>query len=300
MASVIEKDRLKILSVFRHETADQFLQRAGTSLEPSGAETNLVLGIASALQKDPELPKIKPYFLTVENNDAIVGCAVMTPPHHLVITRSSENAIKAIISWLLEEQASLPGVIGPQAQARSFANDWADATGKIPCLQLALRLHSCSSVLHPSYSLGQLRLASISETALLVQWCREFIEETGVPESPDDCGELVPRRIADKTLYVWEDGQVVSMAGLGGDAAQGIRIGSVYTPPNLRGRGYATSCVAALTQSMLDADKHFCCLFTDLANPTSNSIYQKIGYQPVCDWHDWCFEEVKAPGNDSV
>src|SRR4051794_13127700 len=219
MAPCREKVRLKILPVFRHETAGQFLERAGASLESSDAETNLVLGIASALQKNPELPKIKPYFLTVENNDAVIGCAVMTPPHHLVITRSPENAIKAIISWLLEEQVSLPGVIGPQAQARSFANDWADATGKIPCLQLALRLHSCSSVLHPSYSSGQLRLASMNDTALLIQWCREFIKETGVPESPDDCGELVPGRIADEALYVWEDGQVVSMAGLGGDAA---------------------------------------------------------------------------------
>jgi predicted GNAT family acetyltransferase len=64
----------------------------------------------------------------------------------------------------------------------------------------------------------------------------------------------------------------------------------VYTPPHLRKQGYATSCVAALTQRMLDSGKRFCCLYTDLTNPTSNAIYQKIGYQPVCDSEDLVFE----------
>jgi uncharacterized protein len=58
----------------------------------------------------------------------------------------------------------------------------------------------------------------------------------------------------------------------------------------LRNRGYAASCVATLTKLMLDSGKKFCCLYTDLANPTSNSIYQKIGYQPICDVQDWVFE----------
>jgi predicted GNAT family acetyltransferase len=80
------------------------------------------------------------------------------------------------------------------------------------------------------------------------------------------------------------------MAGLSGKTRHGIRVNLVYTPPNLRKKGYATACVAALTQRMLDSDKQFCCLYTDLANPTSNSIYQKIGYQPICDVQDWIFE----------
>jgi predicted GNAT family acetyltransferase len=64
----------------------------------------------------------------------------------------------------------------------------------------------------------------------------------------------------------------------------------VYTPAHLRNCGYATSCVAALTRRVLESGKKFCCLYTDLANPTSNSIYQKIGYHPICDVQDWIFE----------
>ena len=56
--------------------------------------------------------------------------------------------------------------------------------------------------------------------------------------------------------------------------------------PEFRGRGYASNCVAALTQKMLDQGRKFCFLYTDLSNPTSNKIYQQIGYRPVCDWMD--------------
>jgi hypothetical protein len=88
---------------------------------------------------------------------------------------------------------------------------------------------------------------------------------------------------------IWDDGQAVSMAGFGGRTPNGIRIGPVYTPPELRGRGYASALTAALTQRLLDEGRQFCFLFTDLANPTSNSIYQRIGYRPVSDVDLWRF-----------
>jgi len=92
-------------------------------------------------------------------------------------------------------------------------------------------------------------------------------------------------RIASNNLFVWEteNKQVVTMAGTTRPTTNGIAVNSVYTPPELRGRGYASACVAALSQLMLDSGRQFCALFTDLANPTSNSIYQKMGYQAVCD-----------------
>jgi predicted GNAT family acetyltransferase len=68
----------------------------------------------------------------------------------------------------------------------------------------------------------------------------------------------------------------------------------VYTRPQLKKKGNATACVAALTQRMLDSGKRFCCLYTDLTNPTSNLIYRKIGYQPICDVQDWIFEQPQT------
>jgi predicted GNAT family acetyltransferase len=80
------------------------------------------------------------------------------------------------------------------------------------------------------------------------------------------------------------------MAGWAGPTPRGVRINFVYTPPAHRGRGYATSCVAALTRHLLDPGKEFCFLFTDLANPTSNKIYRRLGYRHVCDFRDVRFE----------
>ena len=70
----------------------------------------------------------------------------------------------------------------------------------------------------------------------------------------------------------------------------GVTLGPVYTPPPARGKGYATNCTAAVSQLLLDAGWAYCALFTDLDNPTSNSIYQKIGYRPVCDYADYHFK----------
>ena len=92
-------------------------------------------------------------------------------------------------------------------------------------------------------------------------------------------------------VFLWEDdGAPVSMAGYSGPTPNGIRVVAVYTPPHLRGRGYATTCVAALSQRLLEGGRKLVFLFTDLANPTSNHIYQEIGYEPACDISEYVFE----------
>jgi predicted GNAT family acetyltransferase len=96
----------------------------------------------------------------------------------------------------------------------------------------------------------------------------------------------------ERRLFVWCDpapGRIVSMAIWTGLTPHGVRIGMVYTPPEFRGRGYASNCVAALTQRLLDSGRTFCFLFTDLANPTSNKIYRAIGYRHVCDFRKILF-----------
>src|SRR5438093_1092376 len=100
------------------------------------------------------------------------------------------------------------------------------------------------------------------------------------------------RWIAGGRLRLWEDGVVVSMAGASGPTPNGIRVGAVYTPPDKRRRGYASALVAALSQEQLDTGKKFCFLYTDLANPTSNKIYQDVGYEPVCDIDEYIFESA--------
>ena len=97
----------------------------------------------------------------------------------------------------------------------------------------------------------------------------------------------------DGAWLVWDDDGPVSLAAYGNPTPSGTRVGPVYTPPEHRGRGYATSLVAELTAERLAAGLAFCFLFTDLANPTSNAIYARIGYEPVADWDQWSFQPLE-------
>ncbi len=107
--------------------------------------------------------------------------------------------------------------------------------------------------------------------------------------SPEEARKMAVQRIEVGDVYLWDDGGPVSMAFRARPTPHGYTVTGVYTPPELRGRGYASACVAALSQRLLESGKQFCNLFTDLANPVSNSIYMKIGYKPVCDFTEYCF-----------
>ena len=129
-----------------------------------------------------------------------------------------------------------------------------------------------------------MRPAERADRPLLIAWIEAFFQEAlGESTLPDDS---VDRWLAGhgRTLFLWEDGDLrVSLCGAGSLTPHGIRVGPVYTPPEYRGRGYASNLVAQVSQAQLDAGRTFVTLFTDLANPTSNKIYMDVGYEPVID-----------------
>ena len=140
---------------------------------------------------------------------------------------------------------------------------------------------------------GSFRRPTESDRDLLVRWVDAFAAEALGPIERLDAADWVDRYYATPSRggYLWEDGGIpVSFAAYGNPTAHGIRIGPVYTPPEHRGWGYASACVATLSQHLLESGRSFCYLFTDLANPTSNAIYQKIGYNPVNDVDVYEFE----------
>jgi hypothetical protein len=139
---------------------------------------------------------------------------------------------------------------------------------------------------------GRTRDANAADRALLLTWWSAFMREA-VPESDlTRVPTALDHRLGavDAGIVLWCDPEPVAFAAYGGPTPKGIRIGPVYTPPEHRGRGYATSLVAGLSQRLLDDGRRFCFLFTDLANPTSNAIYVRIGYRLVCESADVVFE----------
>jgi predicted GNAT family acetyltransferase len=145
---------------------------------------------------------------------------------------------------------------------------------------------------------GSMRHAGGADRGLLERWMREFSDETVPHERHDDeaLRRMIEQRLGEELggFFIWSDGgEPVSFAGAGSRTPNGVRIGPVYTPPALRGRGYATSLVAELSQLLLDRGRRFCFLYTNLANlanPTANAIYERIGYVRVCTSRQVRFE----------
>lgn len=259
-----------------------FLAEAEDYLCQAEVENNLILGIARELAERPAAPGEDHYFATVWRGGSIQGCAFRTMAGKVGVTRVPEREVLAVIARdVLEACPDAASVLGPEPTAGEMAALLAAATGRRPVPWMSQRIHELQRVtVLTGLPGGRLRVAEGSESAVLAPWVGAMLRMISDPRDPV---EVTRERIDSGQLLVWDDGGPVSMAAWTGKTRHGVRINLVYTPPELRGRGYATACVAALSQRLLDQGNRSCCLYTDLANPTSNAIYARIGYRPVCD-----------------
>lgn len=233
------------------------------------------------------------YLSVVKENDRVLATAIRNPPpDEVVLSKSlSEKAIAIIARNLANREESLPGVIAPQPEALIFARQWQSLTGKSFKLDVSLCIYQLEAVKIVKKTDGYLRLALSSDRHLIRDWIEAFEKEAlGEIRSEQEYQDWCDRRLRQNSLYIWQTDIPVSMAGFSGATPNGIRINAVYTPPEYRRKGYASSCVAALSQKLLEQGYKYCFLFTDLAYPTSNRIYQAIGYESVCDINTYEFE----------
>jgi predicted GNAT family acetyltransferase len=284
------------LQLDRYPEVGSFLGATGDFLGAREAEHNLMLGIAGTLRDAPDVYDDGPPLLaSVVAGGAIVAAALRTPPYNLVLSEVADLAAVDLLADGLRAE-ELPGVVGPPGAVQRFAERWTERTGEGWEIQLEERIFRLQRVIAPLPTPGAMRPAVLADRDLVVDWILAFGEEA-LPEvdaarvaaSVDDTLAGIGRRI-----FLWEDGRPVSLAGAGGETPNGIRIGPVYTPPALRGRGYASVLTAAVSQAMLDEGRRLCFLYTDLANPTSNKIYQSIGYEPVTDALMVAFTQPRA------
>jgi len=172
--------------------------------------------------------------------------------------------------------------VGPLPYSERFASLWSEATGKK--VKIITRLGEYElRIVTPGFPLkGQMRVATLADLDLASQWTYEFSVEA-LPHEKSSVEEFKTRKrrqIEAGRVFLLEDaGQVVASVSLGGDTKNSTRIGQVYTPPRFRKMGYAGSLTAQVSQLLLDQGKQFVNLSTDLNNPTSNSLYQRIGYR---------------------
>jgi GNAT superfamily N-acetyltransferase len=267
--------------------ARAFNEHIGPALVPWERENNLLLGIVKGLT---ERPNDRAVMLAVEDADRPVCAAVMTPPFNLILSTGPAEAVPILAGQLRGGDIALPGVISIAKMADAFAAAWrrpdAGRIGK----GIDMRLYSLGTPPPPGTTLGELRPAAAADIPLLRDWAVAFFADAGLP--PFEGEAFVARleeMIAVARLWLWDNGRPVCMVGHTETTPRTARIGPVYTPPGLRGRGYATAAVGALTRRLLAGGRAWCLLFADVANPTATNMYRRIGYEEVCLFREYRF-----------
>jgi uncharacterized protein len=283
------------MNVTVYADVEKFLARVMPLLQADEARNNLMLGVCLSISDYTNPKGTQPYLVCVLDGDTIVLASVMTPPFNLLLfsplALPPDAALEALIEHLLESGRQIPGTHGEISLVSRFAHQYAARSGKQAHHSMSQKTYKLTEVTRTSAVPGAMRPAQAADLTRAVKLMTGFAEEA-LPNDPRDHIEKTVRRLIERSqVFLWEaDGQPVSIASGNRPTPNGITISGVYTPPDMRGRGYASALVADLSQHFLDSGKQFCTLFTDLANPTSNHIYQQIGYRPVGDFSIYRFE----------
>jgi GNAT superfamily N-acetyltransferase len=254
------------------------LRRADRFLSSEPVLHNLILTLlrARVAQGDPGR-----YWIALRGEEA-VGVVVQSPLEYpATLTPMGPRAVVAVVDSIAEAGVTLPGVNGDAATAASFAGQWSERC-KSPAVPFqGMRLYELLELREVPRIEGHLRQAGPSDRSLMILWSRAFQEEIG--ESANDTELRVDRALAAGQIWLWDqNGETTSMAVAREPVQAVVRLAGVYTPPEKRKHGYAAACVHALSKRLRESG-HRCILYTDLGNPTSNSIYRRIGYKAVAE-----------------
>lgn len=207
-------------------------------------------------------------------------------PRRLSLTPITLDEADSLAAHLADLGHPRPGITADHDTATTFAKAWQRRTGATPTLHERQRLYRLGTLTPPEpLPEGRSRVAGEHDRDQLLLWHPEFVEAIGAV-APTDPGSWVDTRIAYGRITFWEtpDGTPVSMAGVTPMVAGQIRVAPAFTPAHLRGRGYAGAATAEASRAALAAGAPEVLLFANLANPTSNGLYQRIGYGTVTDF----------------
>ncbi len=221
----------------------------------------------------------------------VVGCIWRTPPYNkLGMTTMPEAAVSVAAEGVHQVETVLEGLLGPVDTVSRFARSWVELTGATFREGMRQGVYQLDRVIPPTSTYpGEMVKARAGDLQMVVDWGVAFRHDTHAQAG--DPAALGRRLIREGSLYLWVDGgRPRSMAAAIAFTDNGARVGWVYTPPEDRGRGYATSLVAELSQLLLDQGRTFCFLYADLANPTSTGIYERLGYRTVVEAMDIIFD----------
>ncbi len=280
------------MRIERHPDAAAFRDLVTPLLAEDEARFNLALGLVARIADGETFGPGEPVLLSAWDGETLAGMALMTPPHNLLASALPAGAAAAVDAYLAAGGPEPPGVLGSGDVVDAYAAVHTARTGRTARLKRRSGIYRLREVVPPRPVPGALRQVTRADLPTVFAWDRAFEAEVDSVPADDD---RVAQRVDESLLWFWDDGGPRTLVGCGGYTPNGARIGPVYTPPEHRGRGYASAATAAVSDVLLrERGRSYCFLYTDLANPTSNKIYRAIGYEPVGEAR----EVVFGPASD--
>ena len=263
-------------------SAQEFLDATLTFRSADPVMTNLLGSIATSVAGGRQYEKC--HWWIVEDQGHVVGAAVRTVPFKLIFSPMNSQALDVLCPLIMNEDPDFSGISGPRPLLTEAAHRFPYAFSE----HMAMLIYVLDELNSPEVP-GRSRKSEAKDIDLLLAWFDDFAAEANVNNANDV--ERLKTFIKDGWYTIWEDGEVVAFAGnaqnVDTDSTKIGRVGPVYTPPEQRRRGYGAAVTAAVTQRLKDQGCDVVMLYTDASNPTSNSIYQAIGYRLVAEWADW-------------
>jgi predicted GNAT family acetyltransferase len=273
-----------VTRVFFSEDPAWVLAEANAFLASEPAVHNLILTLLNARAAQPKPGR----YWVAKDDDKVVGVIFQSPlDFPALLTPMASEIVRAVVEAISDSDVVLPGVSGTAAAAAQFAGQWTECHKSAAIPVQGLRLYEKIEGGKQAAANGRFRQAGVDDRELIIAWKRQFNAETG--EGGSEPAALVGRKLLAGQIWLWDDGQPVSMAMNSDPVENVIRIQDVFTPAERRNQGYAGACVAGITKQLRDKG-YRCVLYSDLGNPVSNSIYRRIGYRAIAEILRYRFE----------
>jgi RimJ/RimL family protein N-acetyltransferase len=269
-----------------------FLTRAEPLLKTDPFTTSVITTVTTRVASGAVPNKDENLWHTIEGaHGQVIGVAMHTPPYNMFLSRMPRDAVIALAHDVADRRRELPGVNGASESTAAFAKAWEAITGRSSRVDRAMRMYRLVDLVWPEAVLGEAVRAESTESGMVAEWFAEFHDEAQSDAPVDDWTAMAQRRIEAGDVHLWRAEDVpVALAAVSAAPAGVARVGPVYTPPSRRRNGYGSGVTAAATAAALGLGAQHVVLYTDLANPTSNSIYQAIGYRPDHDAEERSFQ----------
>lgn len=281
------------MSFVIYDSASAMLEKAEGFLLKREARHNLPLGLLKQFAKEESQKDgySRDLFMAAgKSKDGEINVVLLrTPPENLIIC-GKKDAVRQAADWLHKQHAVLPGVTGCAETSRIFAEEWGRLTGAEAEKMSGHKIYQLNELKDIPKKPGKLTYATEDDIALAMAWTEEYEDMIGSCKHPD-LEKTVRQEIKNNQVYFWRDDHCtpVSMAKKGRELKNGAVLNFVYTPEDYQRQGYATTCVAALSERLFKEGYKFCSLNTNAENPASNTISVKIGFEPVGEAAEYRF-----------